>query len=564
MLDMMKHFTRPLAVLAIAALSACGGGSGSTVQPPTNASPAPIPLTTTGVALVGVGDSLTAGYQSGGFLGDPTATSSFSLYPGGAVPPGQESGFWTYLYEELTGTSATAMYNAATSPLPLIKAPGLANQLVIGATGLAMSQGPTGGCNLFNLQGFSASGWTGTRLSTANMVTDLGVPGITMHEAIAMSGPLTGPPPGAPTSCSYPSNPADLTAGGLQALVTGESELFYPVLGGYQSNFRANSLTELNVAVALKPKLATVWLGANDLLKYIFSNGQSPISDTPTQMAADLKQIVSSLKATGAKVLVADLPNVLTTPQFFPVASGTNPAKLVQDFATLLVVATAKSATPIPPAAAGPYAAAIVPYLVTTYCGGTAANCYFTETGVLTALAQSLGAIAQNQAAPAFSSAINLDAAPCGSGGAGSGTGGCYITPAFAAQITALNTGYNQAIDSVATGSGTSVALVPITATFTALAAPGATLANILPGAPAVTLAFGGGLLGWDGLHPSNVGYAAIANVFIQTAVTSFGLPMVPLTGAQVSAIAINPTFPDPYNPTVVNAGIGLPVFPLP
>ncbi|HVA27965.1 MAG TPA: hypothetical protein VNF68_07275, partial [Candidatus Baltobacteraceae bacterium] len=246
---------------------------------------------------------------------------------------------------------------------------------------------------------------------------------------------------------------------------------------------------------------------------------------------------------------------------FFPVATATNPGKLVGDFATLLVVSTAHSATPISLANAAAYAGAsgttgIVPYIVATYCGGTAANCYLTETGFLTAVQEALGAIAANPATPNFA-AINLNAT-------GLGAGGAYITPAFATEITALNTGYNQAIDAVAAGSGTSVALVPITATFNALAAPGATLATLIPGAPADTLQFGGGLLSWDGLHPSNVGYAVIANSFIQTAITAFGMPLVPLTGAQISTIALNGTFPDPYNPVLVNAGLGATVFPLP
>ncbi len=546
---MMKHFTRPIALLTIAALAACSSGTGSTVQPPTNPSPVPGTPAVTGVALVGVGDSLTAGYQSSGFLGDPTVTSPLSAYTGGAVPPGQESGWWTYLYEELTGTPAAAMYNAATSPLPLIKGPGLGAQLVLNtATLFAATQAS---CSAFNLQGYSSSGWAETRISTPNTFTYLVIPGITIHYPSAIRGPLRGPPPGAPTNCGYPVNPNDPTAGGLQSLVAGESELFYPVLGGYQSTFPGNSLTELNVAVGLKPKVATVWLGANDLLKYIFSDGLSPISDTPTQMGADLTQIVSSLKATGAKVLVADLPNVLTTPQFFPVASATNRGKLVGDFATLLVVSSGGAISPTNAAA---YAGAngttgIVPTLVATYCGGAAANCYLTETGFLTALKEALAAITANPAAPDFTT-INLNAS-------GLGQGGAYITPAFAAQITAVNTGYNQAIDAVATGSGTSVALVPITATFNALAQPGATLATLIPGAPADTLQFGGGLLSWDGLHPSNVGYAVIANSFIQTAITAFGMPLVPLTGAQISTIALNGTFPDPYNPVLVNAGLG-------
>jgi len=519
---MMKHLMRPLAVLAIAALAACGGGNGPTVQPPTNPSPAPGTPPTTGVALVGVGDSLTAGYQSSGFLGDPTATAAgISAYPGGAVPPGQVNGFWSLLYQQLTGTSNAAMYNPTTSVLPLIKAPGMGSQLVLNATTLLASTHSA--CDTFNLAGFSSSGWAATRLSATAPVTDLGVPGITMHEAIAMSGPLTGPPPQAPTSCGYPTLAGDPTSGGLQSLVTGESELFYPVLGGFQSTFPANSLTELNVAVGMKPKLATVWLGANDLLKYIFSNQQSPISDSPTQIASDLTQIVNSLKATGSKVLVADLPNVLGAPQFFP------QAKLSADLQSLGVPALA--------------AGAIVAYVGSKY--GVTAGGYLTESGFL--------AIVTNcQTNPATCVTPQLDPS-----GAGSGAGGAYITPTFAAQINGYNTAINTAIDTVATTSGSSVALVPITATFNAITSgPGVPLGGGL----FATEQFGGGLVSWDGLHPSNLGYVVIANTFIQAADTSLGMTIPPLSNAQIGTIASS----DPYNPFVIKALNPLSPFPLP
>ena len=537
---MMKHITRPLAALVIATLTACGpgGGGNTTVLPNSNPSPQPGTLSTTGVAFVGIGDSLTAGYQSDGFLGDPTATAAgISAYPGGAVPPGQENGWWSLFYQSLTNTPTAAMYNAPTSPLPLIGAPGLGTQLVLNLSSLLANV--QSACSTPNLEAFSSSGWTATRLSASAPVTDLGVPGITMHEAIAMSGPLTGPPQG--QNCSYISIPGDPTSGGLQSLVMGESSVFYPVMGGFQSTFPGSSLTELNVATGLKPKLTTVWLGANDLLKFIFSNGQSPISDSPTQIAADLTSIVKSVAGTGSQVLVADLPTVLTTAQFFP------QAKLTADYTDLLIV------NKVPPATAAQLAAGLSNQLTTAY--GLSGGGYLTESGFLGALQQLTAQLTANPASPPNFSIISLDPS-----GPGSGAGAAYITPAFATTINAYNAGINQAIDAVATGSGPTVALVPINTTFTALAQPNATLATIIPGAPALTLQFGGGLLSWDGLHPSNAGYAAIADIFMNAAVTAFKTKVTPLTGAQITAIAGS----DPYNPTVVDTALGGPVFPLP
>ena len=304
----LSYLSRPLAILTLAALAACGSNS-SGVGPPT-ATPQPIVTPAGGTPLVGIGDSLTAGYQSSGFLGqaNPLVTSPLSAYPGNAVPPGQENGFWSDLYVQLTGVPAASMYVPATSPLPLIAGPGLADQLVISEVMVGTTVIPTfanthSACDTFNDEAYSPATYGNTRLANTQNL-DLGVPGITMHEAVAMTGPLTGPP-NAP-NCGYNVLANDPTSGGLQSLVSGESALFYPVMGAYRNS--VSQLTELNVAVALQPKLATVWLGANDVLKFSFSGGNPVASDSPTQMQADLTQIIKALTAKGTKVLLADLP----------------------------------------------------------------------------------------------------------------------------------------------------------------------------------------------------------------------------------------------------------------
>src|ERR1700722_7747973 len=116
-------------LLASAVLAACGGsGTSSQVLPlrPSHGQPQ------TGILsnIVGVGDSLTAGYQSNGFLG---ATGVQNPY-GYSVPPGQENGRWAGLYEQASGkpldAAVSQMYDPSTSPLPLITKPGLNNQII--------------------------------------------------------------------------------------------------------------------------------------------------------------------------------------------------------------------------------------------------------------------------------------------------------------------------------------------------------------------------------------------------------------------------------------------------
>ena len=98
-------------------------------------------------SIVGVGDSLTAGYQSDGFLGETGVKTSGSAAL--AVPPNQENGWWALLYEQASSkpleTAIAQMYDPSTSPLPLIKGPGLNNQIINFDNGLfPITQAKTG------------------------------------------------------------------------------------------------------------------------------------------------------------------------------------------------------------------------------------------------------------------------------------------------------------------------------------------------------------------------------------------------------------------------------------
>jgi lysophospholipase L1-like esterase len=358
-----------------------------------------------------------------------------------------------------------------------------------------------------------------------------------MHEALSMTAPLTGAPPGpVGGSCpNYPSNAFDPTAGNLQSLVQSESQMFYPVLGSYSSTVKP--LTQLGVALSLKPAVTTVWLGANDLLKYIFSDGASPVTDTPAQFQADLTSIVTQLKNSGSKVIVADLPNVLETPQFFQGGVPANPAAPSQ---TVYFYLQTFSQGAISAAQAGAIAGALQ-----TQCG-VGSGGYLTETGMFDLLQM----ILNNQFNPAATSCqLTVNGQP--------GLGELYLTDTFAAQVQALNTGYNKIIDSVAAGTGS--VLVPITATFDQIYAASNNGSSatpyyyVIPGtADLVSLRFGGKLVGFDGLHPSDTGYGLIANVFIGAAeAAGINIPNGLLSGTTLNAIYnADPYFiPSPFVP---------------
>ncbi len=543
---MISRISKVLAALSIATLAACGGGGGGAGSPlpvtPQQASTNPM-----FARIVGVGDSLTAGEQSDGLLGDTTVTNPLSILPGGIVQPGQENGWWALLYEQATGMSPAAMANPQTSVLPLIKGPGIGAQLIPtnpAVTGFVFYPSHLS-CDAFNNSAYGPSGYGPVRLNPTATTYDVGVPGITAHEALYMVQSLTGPPGGpvgtAPNQyCpGYAPIATDPTAGALQALVSSESQDFYPVLGGFANT--VSPLTEVNAAVSLKPTLTTVWLGANDLLHYIFSNGVPISSDTPTQMQQDITKIIQSLQKVGSKVVVANLPNVLTTPQFAGTATITLPSQqclVVNYFACDLYNVFLQQGDS--PAVAAGTAMALTAY-VQGYNGGIIGTSgYVTESGYLNFLGQLAHGIQQP----------NLDDCNVLSGKTpqpGGGAGACYVTAALVPQVTALNAGYNAAIAAAAQATG--APLVDINTIFTGIASGNpsnpyfAAAASINP-PKCCTLAFLGGLISFDGLHPSNTGYALIANAFIQTIDTAYpNANIPPFSAAQLTAIAQT----DPY-----------------
>lgn len=556
-------FARSIALLAVASLAACGGGSGSSGT----ASSLPItPPIVSGNAMfarfVGVGDSLTAGFQSGGLLG-VNGTNPLSILPGNIVPQTQENGYWALMYEQATGTTPAQMANPTTSVLPLINAPGLGAQLI--PTNPAVTGAPfvptQQACDAFNMASYSAAGFSTVRINPGGAVLDVAVPGITAHEAVNMTNPITGPQPGpVGGSCpGYASSATDPTAGALQSLVSGESSDFIPVLGSYLSQSQVGRLTNgqpstmVNAAASVKPTFATVWLGANDILKYTFSGGQAQLVDqTQGQMQSDVQLAITTLQKAGAQgVAVANLPTVLETPQFF--RGGTPPALAACATQNWLFCDLVAELTPIfegppynlPPANAQAQAQSVagqlVAYIATTY--SVTSNGYLTETGFFAVLKQAAGGSLTPKLDP---------------NGAGSGLGGAYITDAFAAQVNAYNAAFNAGIAAAASNTGT--ALVDINTLFNDLyngnvsnpevAAAFSINPAVNPNTGAFTccsLVFGQGLLGFDGLHPSNTGYALIANAWIAAIDAKYSTANIPPLSFSTIQTQIYPF--DPYAP---------------
>lgn len=550
----LSYVKKSIALLALCALAACAGGgaagSGS-VLPSQAAKPDQQSILS---RIVGVGDSLTAGYQADGFLG--AADFKSPLYPGQPVRPTQENGWWALLNEQASSssleTAINEMYDPSRSPLPLIAGPGLDNQIVPLPLGSFEPFGQYKGadpCTFdrgFNQSGFLLRGSARVRLNpNATTIRNFGIPGLTQHEANTIHQPQT-------DTCS----PLPGIPGLLSDVVNEESGTFWPVLRNFTR--LGGHLTDVNAAASVRPTLATVWLGANDVLKYMGSGGRFVGGNrTVGQVESDLRTTISTLQHAGARVVVANLPNIVETGYLqrvtVPAHSHTQCRIQTYAYCTLMLGSIESFVTIIAKQYGLDTPSGCTPASTSKPCG------YLTLPAVLLILTYI------NQ----YSGALpNLDCAvpkPNCKAVKGSGLGANYITPAFAGKIQALNNVVNQGIDDAA--SGEHVPLVDVYTIFRALAsgnpsnpyvelaasvAPGlcCTLGYLYPTGPSGTL-IPGGILSFDGIHPSNSGYGLVAYEFIATINKAYGthIPQVDLHGVYAGTRCSNTKycFPDPY-----------------
>lgn len=537
-----------LVVATLVALAACGGAGGGGTSALLPRSGVEQPNGTSILSkIVGVGDSLTAGYQSDGIIGETGVKNPIYIpQPPAQIPPGQENGWWALLVEQASGASLDSaiakMYDAPTSPLPLIAGPGLDNQVVptgsnYGPIGQFKGSDPCTYDHGFNQAGFGYRNSARVRLDpTATGVRDVGIPGLTLHEANVLHAPQT-------STCS----PLPGIPGLLSDVVNEESGTFWPVLRNFTK--LGGHLTEVNAAASLHPTLATVWLGANDVLKYMGSGGRFVGGDrNAAQAEDDLRTTVGTLQHAGAHILMLNLPSIVETGFFQRVSKPKDQHDCkVRSYASCTMDTLAGIGSLIP-AIARKYhldtPGGCIPASVSKPCG------YLTIPGVLEIV------LYYNTYAPHLP---NLDCAhpkPNCKPVPGSGLGMNYITPEFAGKVQALNDAINQGIDNAASASHSP--LVDVHAIFHGLVSGNPAnpyyhlAASINPGV-CCTMGYFYGILSFDGLHPSNTGYALIAYDAIATINKAYGthIPEVDLKAAYAGTRCSDrkQCFPDPYAP---------------
>ena len=224
--------------------------------------------------------------------------------------------------------------------------------------------------------------------------------------------------------------------------------------------------TQIEQAVALQPTAVIAWVGNNDALLPAIT-GNLPALTSTASFRNSYKTILDALGNTNATLITANIPDVTKVGYFEPVAQFAVESGL--------------------------------PLSTVTSTLGIAADDYLR----LPALVQ-----AQKILTGQVSGPLNLCDSP--TPGLGVGQVPCVLTASDAQLIQTMISSYNSAIAAEAAAHG--AVLVDIYTLVNKLYAKGAKIAG-----QQLTTDFLGGLFSLDGFHPTNTGYALIANEFIQT-----------------------------------------------
>jgi lysophospholipase L1-like esterase len=251
--------------------------------------------------------------------------------------------------------------------------------------------------------------------------------------------------------------------------VTDETQLATDLVLGFPCPIllRCPALTQVQHAVALRPTAVIVDIGNNDILGAVTSGQLQSVVSSPASFFSGFNKsygsLLNALASTKATLIVANLPDVMESAYFIPVW------KLA--------------------------AAANFPLFQVTRALGLKPLDYVTLDAVPTIAGILSGSV--RGPLPLFCSATSL-------------TTPCFVTFEQGITVRILTVGLNVIIQAQAAAHHAVV--VDLFSLIDSLHANGYKLGNVT-----LTTDFLGGLFSLDGLHPTNTGYAIMANRFIQT-----------------------------------------------
>ncbi len=198
--------------------------------------------------FVTIGNSLTAGYQSGALY------ESAQLYSYGALIARQ------------VGTNFE---------IPLVSDPGTGNRMEISSLNLS-----TGSVTI----SYNTSTGTLKNPNYPKAFNNLGIPGATLYDIL---------------------NATSSTTCFSAVMANSPNPMFDLILRGKGTQFQQ--------AKSLNPTFVILWIGNNDILGYATSGGQTP-STPVVNFQALYSQLVDSIASLDAKVVVLNIPDVLSIP----------------------------------------------------------------------------------------------------------------------------------------------------------------------------------------------------------------------------------------------------------
>lgn len=299
------------------------------------------------------------------------------------------------------------------------------------------------------------------------LVTEPGLPGLLRLQSLSPLVIAPRPGQGQPANLTLPRPYNNLAVPGADV-----RDVRFTTTGGAHDLVLRNpafgNTTALQQGLSLRPTFVSVWIGNNDALAAATSGIVNDATLTPAaQFEADYRAVVGALDASGADLVLANIPNVTTIPFV-----TTIPPVVVNPQTSQPVIVNGR---PVP--LIGPN-------------GPLAANDFV----LLTARAE----LGQGRGIP---TQLGGSGVPL--------SDSAVLSAQEAATISARIDQFNALIATMARDTG--AALVDVNAFLNEVAAEGFDVGGIT-----YTRAFlTGGIFSLDGVHPTPFGYAVVANLFI-------------------------------------------------
>jgi lysophospholipase L1-like esterase len=261
--------------------------------------------------------------------------------------------------------------------------------------------------------------------------------------------------------------------------------------------------TQFAQAKSLQPKFITLWIGNNDVLGYATSGGVKPSAPTDANTFAFLySQLADSLAATGAKIVVGNIPEVTAIPFMTTVGPGIAASLSKLGLTGMYYQQHGQfTGTALPLSALTSYSVLItlLGNNYTAYLGKPSGKFYKDNNVDITPLIAG-GILDTNQVfglhpKNPWPDALILDAGEINT----------------AKTATAA---FNTTIANIASAKG--FGLVNFNSIFNQIRASDATGGTLYDGIPFTTTFVTGGLFSLDGVHPTSRGQGIIANEFIK------------------------------------------------